>query len=293
VDYHIRRGDTLSALAKQFNTTVDRLARANGIDDPDRIQAGATLRIPDGFEADEPDAGPSPADPGWIPGQPIDFTPRPPPPPPGGPTDINWLGTLSAKYESNGEPGSVSGGRGDPGGVSYGAYQFSTNRGTARSFSTWLARNEPQLARPLAGLQPGTTAYSNAWRELARQHPDAFLSAQHRFIGERFFEVSRSQLGSRLPSLDLDARSRALSDVLWSTSVQHGPAGAVSVFTRALAGRDVASMSDADIINAVYAERGRRDRNGELAWFSSSSRGVQASIAQRFVDERADALASL
>ena len=41
------------------------------------------------------------------------------------------------------------------------------------------------------------------------------------------------------------------------------------------------------------AERGRRDRNGELAWFSSSSRAVQAGVAQRFVEERAEALRSL
>jgi hypothetical protein len=84
-----------------------------------------------------------------------------------------------------------------------------------------------------------------------------------------------------------------VSDVLWSSSVQHGPAGAVSVFTRALAGRDLSQLSDADLINAVYAERGRRDRNGELAWFSSSSRAVQAGVAQRFVEERAEALRSL
>jgi len=84
-----------------------------------------------------------------------------------------------------------------------------------------------------------------------------------------------------------------VSDVLWSSSVQRGPAGAVTVFTRALAGRDVSQLTDADIINAVYAERGRKDRNGGLAYFSSSSRAVRAGVAQRFVDERADALASL
>lgn len=292
VDYRIRSGDTLSALAKQFNTTVERLARANGIDDPDRIKAGATLKVPDGFEADEPEPADQPDLNGWT-NTPIDLGPRPPPPPPGGTTDISGLGTLSAKYESNGDPGTVSGGRGDPGGVSYGAYQFSTNRGSARSFSAWLQRTDPALGRPLAGLTPGTTAFSNAWKAIARQHPSAFQAAQHQFVGQRYYDVSRSQLESRVPGLDFSQRSRALSDVLWSSSVHHGQSGAVTVFTRALAGRDVTRMSDADIITAVYAERGRRDRNGELAYFSSSSRAVQAGVAQRFVDERNDALRSL
>ena len=38
------------------------------------------------------------------------------------------------------------------------------------------------------------------------------------------------------------------------------------------------------------AERGRRDGNGELAYFSSSRADVQAGVAQRFEDERRDAL---
>ena len=290
MDYRIQRGDTLSALAKKFDTTVERLARVNGIEDPDRIAEGKTLHIPDGFDDDvEPPAPPST----WVPPGNIDFGPRPPPPPPGGPTDIRGLGTLSARYESNGNPGTVSSGRGDPGGVSYGAYQFATNPGSARAFSAWLQRTEPALGRAFAGLSPGTTAFSNAWRTVAAQRPDEFLAAQHAFVGSRYFEVSRSQLESRLPGLDLSQRSRVVSDVLWSSSVQHGPAGAVGVFTRALAGRDLSQLTDADLVNAVYDERERRDRSGELVYFSSSSRAVQAGVAQRFVEERAEALASL
>lgn len=292
MEHRIRRGDTLWALARQYGTTVEKLARANNIADPDRIVAGQTLRIPDRFTKDDPlDADQLSPPPMWTP--PGTFEPRPPPPPPGGPTDIRGLGSLSSKYESNGDPGAVSGGRGDPGGVSYGAYQFSTNAGSARAFSAWLQRTDPSLGRSLAGLTPGTTAFSNAWRQLARAAPDAFLAAQHQFVGERYYDVSRSQLESRVPGLDFSQRSVALNDVLWSAAVQHGQAGAVTVFTRALAGRDVRQLSDADIISAVYAERSKRDRNGELAYFSSSSRDVQRGVAQRLVDERNDALASL
>lgn len=42
----IKWGDTLSELARKFGTSVQKLAKANGIADPNRIYAGATLKIP-------------------------------------------------------------------------------------------------------------------------------------------------------------------------------------------------------------------------------------------------------
>ena len=47
----IRNGDTLYSLAKKYNTTVGKLASLNGIQDPDVIEAGAVLRLPDGSAA--------------------------------------------------------------------------------------------------------------------------------------------------------------------------------------------------------------------------------------------------
>ncbi|OJT19509.1 hypothetical protein BO221_34590 [Archangium sp. Cb G35] len=46
----VRRGDTLSALAKQYNTTVDKLAKANNIKDVNVISVGQKLKLPDSFE---------------------------------------------------------------------------------------------------------------------------------------------------------------------------------------------------------------------------------------------------
>ncbi|MEU7525447.1 GH25 family lysozyme [Saccharothrix sp. NPDC042600] len=48
VDYTIVWGDTLSALAVRFGTTVAELAAVNGIPNPDRIQAGQVIRVPVG-----------------------------------------------------------------------------------------------------------------------------------------------------------------------------------------------------------------------------------------------------
>ncbi|WP_426750522.1 transglycosylase SLT domain-containing protein [Myxococcus sp. Y35] len=48
--YSVRSGDTLSALARQFNTSVSALAKANDISDPNKIRTGQKLTIPDAFE---------------------------------------------------------------------------------------------------------------------------------------------------------------------------------------------------------------------------------------------------
>ncbi len=42
----VRPGDTLSAIATRYDTTVAALAAANGISNPDEIYAGATLQVP-------------------------------------------------------------------------------------------------------------------------------------------------------------------------------------------------------------------------------------------------------
>nr|WP_167969318.1 LysM domain-containing protein [Lentzea indica] len=46
IDYTIRWGDTLSGIAARTGTSVGELARVNGIPNPDRIQAGAVIRVP-------------------------------------------------------------------------------------------------------------------------------------------------------------------------------------------------------------------------------------------------------
>src|SRR5438445_10541024 len=45
--YRLRAGDTLSGVAARHHVTVADLAAANAIRDPNRVQAGATVRIPD------------------------------------------------------------------------------------------------------------------------------------------------------------------------------------------------------------------------------------------------------
>lgn len=44
--YTVVKGDTLGAIAKRFGSTVAAIARASGIANPDKIEAGQQLLIP-------------------------------------------------------------------------------------------------------------------------------------------------------------------------------------------------------------------------------------------------------
>jgi hypothetical protein len=85
-----------------------------------------------------------------------------------------------------------------------------------------------------------------------------------------------------------------LQDVVWSTAVQHGPGTPI-------VGRACTSLSckttdanyDELLIRAIYAERGRRKADGNLAYFSRSSASVQQGVANRFKSELQDALKML
>ncbi len=43
--YSIMKGDTLTSIAKQYNTTVDELVKINNIKDKDRVNEGQIISI--------------------------------------------------------------------------------------------------------------------------------------------------------------------------------------------------------------------------------------------------------
>lgn len=204
-------------------------------------------------------------------------------------TGGDQLGSLSRRYESNGNPATVSTGRGDRGGVSYGTYQLSSRTGSAAEFVSWLRREHPEYAEQLGDAQPGTAAFSQAWRETAAADSEEFGRIQHDYIQYSHYEPQRAAVERALPGIDLQGRDPVVRDVLWSTAVQHRGA-TDDIFTRAVAGRDVSTMSDADLVRAVYAERGRDDG---MAYFSRSSANVRAGVVNRFRHEQSDALGAL
>lgn len=161
----------------------------------------------------------------------------------------NWrLGQTSERYESSSRGGGViSSGRGDHGGVSYGAYQLSSKSGTLREYL-----DQSRYRAFFDGLQPATPQFDSKWRELARTDP-GFAKDQHDFIGRSHYDEQMQNL--RVREIDLSDRGRAVQDALWSTSVQFRNL-TPAIFAKGLtekfgANYSLAELSDRDIITAV------------------------------------------
>jgi hypothetical protein len=199
------------------------------------------------------------------------------------------LGKLSEKYESGGRgPGTISTGKGDPGGVSYGTYQLASKVGRADEF---VRRYYPDRFKGLTG---GTPEFSAEWKKLAAEDPKALHANEHAFIKETHYDPQAEKLKEDL-GLDVAGRSAALRDVVWSTAVQHGPRTDVIVTAvKPLLGKQtIADVTDEAIIRAVYAERGRQTANGKLARFRRVDDALIPALTRRFENELKDALAML
>jgi hypothetical protein len=150
------------------------------------------------------------------------------------------LGSVSEKYESNGNAGTISSGEGDNGGVSYGAYQLSTNSGSVQAYV-----RQSKYKSQFAGLAPNTPEFNSKWKSIAESDAEGFKADQKDYI-ER---TNYTPCLTRLPSLQ--ERGPGVQNAIWSVSVQHGPAGGSSVINKALNGHDVSNLSDSDICSLV------------------------------------------
>ena len=199
-------------------------------------------------------------------------------------------GRLSEKYETGGRGiATVSSGVGDPGGVSYGSYQMSSqpNGGTVGRFVTdpsfpWASR--------FAGLTPGTAAFTAQWQALASEQPDALFAAQHDYIERTHYDpVVQTVLNKT--GLDVNSRSLAVQDVVWSMAVQHGAAAELV----------------ADAIDIVGPQNGRSDLDYDSALIIQlyTTRGyyvagqetlppdMKTALMARYASEERDALNEL
>ena len=199
------------------------------------------------------------------------------------------LGQLSEKYESGGRgPGTVSTGKGDPGGVSYGTYQLASKIGRADAFVKKYYPDE------FKGLKGGTEEFTKKWKELAAKDPKGLHANEHAYIKETHYDPQVKRLEKEL-KLDAAKRSAALRDVVWSVAVQHGPNTDVIVTTAKPLLKDakIEDVTDEALIRAIYAERGRKDKDGKLVRFKGVSEEWIPALTKRFDSELKDALEML
>ena len=91
------------------------------------------------------------------------------------------------------------------------------------------------------------------------------------------------------------SRSAALRDVAWSVAVQHGPNTdlIVTAVKPLLKDAKLEDVTDEAIIRAVYAERGRKGKDGKLVRFKAVSDDWIPGLTRRFEHEMKDALEML
>lgn len=181
------------------------------------------------------------------------------------------LGSVSAKEESNSNPGSISSGTGDHGGRSYGAFQFSSKMGTTKDYI-----KNSKYKDKFNGLEVGSKEFNEAWQKLAKEDPEGFYADQQAYAEKNFYDKTKNGLVKK--GIDLSNRGRAIQELLFSIGISFG-SSAPNLISKALNGKNVSRMSDTDIISAV--QNHIKDNVGTLYKSSPKYQKGRAERAQR------------
>lgn len=201
--------------------------------------------------------------------------------------DESGIGKLSARFESGGD-GIAAIGYDSTGGTSYGKYQIASRVGSMKSFLDFLDGEAPDLSKRLRKAGPANTGsrrggMPNEWRAIAKEQPERFEQLQEAFIHESHYKPALNAI-EKSTGIDSSSLSAAMREVIWSTAVQHGPAGAARIFAKAdgLSGKSTEAAYERKLIDNVY--------NLRAGQFGSSTRQVREAVQNRFRQEKQLAL---
>ncbi len=197
------------------------------------------------------------------------------------------LGTVSAQYESNGDPGLISGGVGDLGGASYGAYQFASAYNIPHTFAQWCVSsgtnktvgNQLLTAYEKDGNKLGTN-FNAAWKELAAKDKEGFLKLQRLYVKAKYYDPAVTALKNHF-NLDVSLYGIAFKNAVWSRTLQHGLGsytnengflGIVKQVEKNTKG-GLSSLSEESIITAIYEESGELVNSGTTAMTAANAGG--------------------
>lgn len=175
--------------------------------------------------------------------------------------EATMLGSLSEKYEASGDPGRISSGEGDPGGKSYGAYQFASNYNIPKNFFTWCqsapvyrSMGDRLAASYWADGETYGASFDDTWRTIASEDPSFFLQAQYAYTRKTYYDGAIAELKANYPEFDISNYSIALRNVIYSRSVQIGVGSVPTLFGEALAllGGKFVNQPEAELIHAIY-----------------------------------------
>lgn len=195
---------------------------------------------------------------------------------------VRPLGEAVSQFES-GSDGIMAVGYDKNGGTSYGVYQLSSRQGSLEEWHKHLAASGPKgaaIARELAAAGNADTGsregkYVEVYKRLARENPELFARTQRESIIRNNYNTAVSLLKKSAPGLlQMVEADPALQEMLFSTAVQHGGAGAAKILGKVF----TPGMSREDLVAATYNERGNH--------FQSSSPEVRRAVLNRYRDEQ-------
>ena len=174
---------------------------------------------------------------------------------------VKIISSLSAKYESSGNPACVANNAGDLGGISYGKYQFVSNVGSVDKFVNWLCKYpDNKLAnydRALKIHKINSDGFIQQWQELGTIDPGNFGRLQYEYMVSVYYGGAADKL--RKEKFYLEKHSDALKAVVFSRAVQNGETGCKNLFIIArqkLGQPNLSYLDDAffdgKIISAIY-----------------------------------------
>lgn len=205
------------------------------------------------------------------------------------------LGSLSAKYESSGNPAAVSSGWGDAGGKSYGAYQLASNVGSVHSFLRWGLNSDNnvynQYAAALNEYEVNSLGFVGKWEEIGTIDPQGFFQMQHDYIEYAYYNPAISAL--RSAGFNIENHNEVMKDVVWSRAVQYA-SYIVEIFEDACEIMGYPNLSyidapnfDEQLIKAIYL-----DVCSTEEW-TNGSPSLREGLYNRFENECREALARL
>ena len=187
--------------------------------------------------------------------------------------DGDYFGKVAATFESGGDPGAVSSGKGDAGGKSFGAFQLSSKTGSLQAFL-----NKTGYGKQFEGMDlknPGKEV-EDKWKQLASD-PE-FIKAQSQYAKEKYFDPHMAMLKKN--GIDLSGKGRAVDELVLSTANQYGANS--SVLMNAFKGKNVSQMEPEEIIR--LAQEYKAGSTG--SYFASSSEAVRAGVRNRIAKEQ-------
>lgn len=186
-------------------------------------------------------------------------------------------GAMTARFESGGGGvGTVSSGQGDPGGVSYGTNQLSSDAGTMQAFMQ-SPEGQP-FAQRLTG-QPGTPEFNQAYAAIAQEAGPQFEQAQRQFLERTHVQPVMAQASQA----GLPVDNPAIQEALYSQATQHSGDGNLQIINEAAA-RLGPNATPEQVVDALYDAREpyavqALQRNG-------ASEDVIAGVRNRYRQER-------